>query len=156
DVQRRVDRDTSQQEAWPARVQRQVVRAVRLEPAKPAAPDVERSVLVEEALRAFRADDGAEPEVVLVLETGAGRRAGWRSGHAARRPSIMSRTLPSNPSRARASDVSIDTTIPTTNEPGIVYTAGFLSGNHAVACFRMSTWITGEYQMRMSVAAVPS
>src|SRR4051812_19723440 len=57
---------------------------------------------------------------------------------------------------ASASGHSIDMTTATTNESGIETSPGFLKGNHAVVCFRMSIWIVGDKTINARLENVPT
>ena len=52
--------------------------------------------------------------------------------------------MAAKPSRAAGAGVSSETTMPVANESGIVTSAGFLSGNQAVACASTSIWMAGD------------
>src|SRR5690349_8423267 len=71
-------------------------------------------------------------------------------------PTCILLSTAANRSAAAASRVANETSTPTANDSGIVTSAGFLSGNHAPVCFRMSTWMVGESQISTSVDSVPT
>src|SRR5262245_6926873 len=54
-------------------------------------------------------------------------------------PRCICRSTCANRSTATVSRVARDTMMPVANDSGIVNSAGFLSGNQAPECFRMST-----------------
>ena len=59
-------------------------------------------------------------------------------------PRCIRRSTARYPSTAAGSGASSETAIPARNESGMVISAGFLSGNQAASCWRMSTWIVGD------------